>query len=119
MNDILSLNFQELNEFRKNIKNDLAKGNSEITLANVLIKYTWRDYCDSIQTKALIEMNNHPFAKIWLEDQGWFNSESFYSEFQTGYSAKFDYDSRRQILTISSNQYSKMGHFYVVEIKEV
>jgi len=119
MNDIASPNFQALNEFRKNIKKDLSNGNSEVTLATVSIKYTWKNYCNSVQTRALINMNNHPYAKIWLEDKKWFNAELFYSEFQTGYNSKFSYNPRKNTLIIESDQPSKMGDYYMVEIKEV
>lgn len=119
MNDIRSPNFQALSEFRNTIKNDLAKGNSEITLANVVINYSWDNFCKSVQTKAMITLSNIPYAKIWLEDKDWFNAESFYAEFQTGYDARFSFSTQDSTLRIESNQRSKMGNFYIVEIREL
>ncbi|KQS32467.1 hypothetical protein [Pedobacter sp. Leaf194] len=116
--DILSHNFQALNSFSRSIKKNLAKHNNQTVMANVEVTYSWEGGVKMVKTRAMISLNNHPYAKISLTDQDWLTSEDFYTEMQTGYN-HFNYDKSEGVLTISNKTQSKMGRYYTVDIKEI
>ena len=118
MEDIQSPNFRALSEFTRNIANDLAKHNRQVTMANVYLTYSWEGGFKATETQAYISLDNYPFAKLTLIEEEWLNADQFYVQFETGYN-KFNFNEGTGTLIIESNQISKMGNYYVVEIKEV
>ncbi|MFN0293126.1 hypothetical protein [Pedobacter helvus] len=118
MEDIHSPNFQALFNFTRQIKNDLAINNRQITMANVRITYILGDRTEIIETQIYISLNNHPSAKLTMIERGWLKAETYYTEFQTGYN-KFSFNSDAKTLVIENNKQSKMGSYYRVEIVEI